>query len=126
MRRLSDRLNMCLDRVSSNEGTDMSAMRLAQGRSASLTQKKTFWMKIPQRPHNNKALLEGRAGPKFERGRASRKRDMDRRGGREVPVNVARGYRSDPLVGSTRGAGMTAMRAAHVVRMLAVRGDRQA
>jgi len=102
VRRLIDRLNMCASRLSSNEGTDMSAMRLAQGRSASLTQKKTFWMKIPKRPQNNKALLEGRAGPKFERGRASRKRDEGRARRERMPVDVGTGYRSVLPVGSIR------------------------
>ena len=75
VRRLSDTLYMRLASVFSNEGADMSAMHLMQGRSVCLTQKKTFWMDFPQRSQNNKALLEGRAGPKFERGKASRKGD---------------------------------------------------
>jgi hypothetical protein len=40
---------------------------------------------------NNKALLEGRAGPKFERGEPLAKA-LTGRGGREMPVNVGGGY----------------------------------
>ena len=39
-----------------------------------------------------------------------------------MPVDVAGRYRSDRPIGSTRDTGMTAMRATHVARILAIFG----
>ena len=63
MRRLSDRLNMRITRPFSNAGADMSAMRHAQRRSACLTHLPE--VRAAEFSRNNKALLEGRAGPEF-------------------------------------------------------------
>ena len=59
MRRLIDQTNMRLEPDSSNARWGMSAMRLAQGRSAWVTH-------FARAGGNNKAPLEGGAGPGFE------------------------------------------------------------
>ena len=46
VRRLSDSFYMLFTGLFSNEGADMSAMHLVQGRSVYLTQTKTFWMGV--------------------------------------------------------------------------------
>jgi len=117
VRCLSDRLNMWVERDSSNVGADMSAMRLMQGRSACLTQLKTFWEAFSGAISNNKALLEGRAGPKFERGRASRKRDASQ-ARRESARRRPGFYRSPDLIASIRDAACQPCETRITVRML--------
>src|SRR3569623_2701650 len=44
VRRLSDSFYMLFTELYSNEGADMSAMHLVQGRTVNMTQTKTYWM----------------------------------------------------------------------------------
>ena len=60
---------------------------LCKERSECLTKTKTFWEQ-----ENNEALLEGRAGPEFERGSDASRKEERRPARRErVPVDVASG-----------------------------------
>ena len=77
MRCLSDRLNMWVERDSSNAGADMSAMHPMQRRSACLTQSETFRTPFSGEFQTLRPCSRGEQGQSLkEAEKASRKRDV--------------------------------------------------